>query len=260
MKEVRATRVSGAPPKRLTERVAVVTGAASGLGRAYAARLSAEGAHVCIADIADASETVRLVEDAGGSGWCADCDVSSQDSVGKFAAQVHDRHGRCDILVNNAGIYPVVPFEDTSFEIWRRVIAINLDGTFLMCKAFLPGMRERGYGRVVNIATTIPWLTVGDFSAYSASKMGVIGLTRALATEYGTHGVTVNAAAPSLVRTATTEAGPQAEMFDAVAQAQAIKRTQQPVDMVGAIAFLASDDAAFLTGQTIVVDGGLVRL
>ncbi len=215
---------------------------------------------MCIADIADASDTVRLVEDAGGAAWCADCDVSSQDSVGKFAAQVHDRHGRCDILVNNAGIYPVVPFEDTSVEIWRRVIAINLDGTFLMCKAFLPGMRERGYGRVVNIATTIPWLTVGDFSAYCASKMGVIGLTRSLATEYGTHGVTVNAAAPSLVRTETTEAGPQAGMFDAVAQVQAIKRTQQPVDMVGTIAFLASDDAAFLTGQTIVVDGGLVRL
>jgi NAD(P)-dependent dehydrogenase (short-subunit alcohol dehydrogenase family) len=168
--------------------------------------------------------------------------------------------GRCDILVNNAGIYPVQGFEETSFELWRRVMSVNLDGVFLMCQAFLPGMRERGYGRVVNIATTIPWLAVSDFSAYCASKMGVIGLTRALASEYGPHGVTVNAAAPSLVRTATTEAGPQAQMFAGVAQAQAIKRTQEPEDMVGTIAFLASDDAAFTTGQTLVVDGGLVRL
>jgi 3-oxoacyl-[acyl-carrier protein] reductase/(S)-1-phenylethanol dehydrogenase len=121
-------------------------------------------------------------------------------------------------------------------------------------------MRERGYGRVINIVTTIPWLTVPDFAAYSASKMGVIGLTRALASEYGGHGVTVNAAAPSLVRTATTEAGPQAQMFDAVASMQAIKRIQEPEDMVGTIAFLASDDSAFTTGQTLISDGGLTRL
>jgi NAD(P)-dependent dehydrogenase (short-subunit alcohol dehydrogenase family) len=121
-------------------------------------------------------------------------------------------------------------------------------------------MRERGYGRVINIATTIPWLVVGDFSAYCASKMGVIGLTRALASEYGVHGITVNAAAPNLTRTPTTEAGPQAGMFEHVAQAQAIKRIEEPSDMVGTIAFLASDDAAFMTGQTLIADGGLTRL
>ncbi len=247
-------------PARLTGRIAVVTGAASGLGRAYARRLGAEGAQVCVADVADGSETVDLIEQAGGVAWWSPCDVTSPASVAEFAGEVHRHHGRCDILINNAGIYPIAGFEATSFETWRKVISVNLDGMFLTCQAFLPGMRERGYGRVVNITTTIPWLAVPDFSAYSASKMGVIGLTRALASEYGSHGITVNAAAPSLVRTGTTEAGPQAGMFESIAQAQAIKRTQEPEDMVGTIAFLVSDDAAFMTGQTIITDGGLVRV
>jgi 3-oxoacyl-[acyl-carrier protein] reductase/(S)-1-phenylethanol dehydrogenase len=247
---------------RLAERIAVVSGAAAGLGRAYARRLAAEGAVVWIADAdrAGAAETEALIRADGGAARAGSCDVTVPASVSAFAASVLEQDERCDILVNNAGIYPVLGFEDTTLDDWRRVMSVNLDGTFLMCRSFLPGMRERGYGRVVNIATTIPWLSIGDFSAYSASKMGVIGLTRALASEYGVHGVTVNAAAPSLVRTPTTESGPQAGMFAAVAQAQAIKRTQEPEDMVGTIAFLASDDAAFTTGQTLVADGGLVRL
>ncbi|HEY7618626.1 MAG TPA: SDR family oxidoreductase [Solirubrobacteraceae bacterium] len=245
---------------RLADRVAVVTGAAEGLGRAYATRLAREGAEVWIADIADGSATRSAIEADGGRAVVHHCDVTSPDSVERCAAAVHETSGRCDILVNNAGIYPVKSFEETSFAVWRKVMQVNLDGIFLMCRAFLPRMRERGYGRVINIVTTIPWLTVPDFAAYSASKMGVIGLTRALASEYGGHGVTVNAAAPSLVRTATTEAGPQAQMFDAVASMQAIKRIQEPEDMVGTIAFLASDDSAFTTGQTLISDGGLTRL
>lgn len=245
---------------RFEGRVAVVTGAAEGLGRAYAARLASEGAAVWIADLAESSAACQDIEESGGTALAQLCDITSPDSVREFAAAVHEQSGRCDILVNNAGIYPLQPFEETSFELWRKVMSVNLDGMFHMCQAFLPGMRERRYGRVVNITTTVPWLSVPDFTAYAASKMGVIGLTRGLASEYGQHGITINAAAPSLVRTATTEAGPQAEMFDGVASMQAIKRVQQPEDMVGTVAFLASDDAAFMTGQTLICDGGSTRL
>lgn len=238
-----------------------MSGAATGLGRAYAQGAAREGATVCLADVDDTTETAALIAADHGVSWAAErCDVSSPESVEAFAAAVEAACGTCDGLVNNAGVYPVAPFEQTTPEAWRRVMSINLDGPFNMCRAFLPAMRAKGYGRIVNIATTIPWLTVPDFSAYSASKMGVIGLTRALASEYGTHGVTVNAAAPSLVRTATTEGGPQADMFEGVAGAQAIKRTQEPADMVGTILFLLSDESAFMTGQTLVCDGGLVRL
>ncbi len=246
--------------QRLNGRVAVVTGAAAGLGRAYATRLAAEGAEVWIADVADAAPARQGIEDAGGTAHAMSCDITEPQSVRNFAAALHDRSGRCDILVNNAGIYPLQAFEETSFELWRQVMSVNVDGMFHMCQAFLPGMRERRYGRIVNITTTVPWLSVPDFTAYAASKMAVIGLTRGLASEYGEHGVTVNAAAPSLVRTATTESGPQAQMFEGVASMQAIKRVQQPEDMVGTIAFLASDDAAFTTGQTLICDGGLVRV
>lgn len=246
--------------QRLNGRVAVVTGAAAGLGRAYATRLAAEGAEVWIADLADAAQARQGIEDGGGTAHAMSCDITDPGSVREFASSVNDRSGRCDILVNNAGIYPLQAFEETSFELWRQVMSVNVDGMFHMCQAFLPGMRERRYGRIVNITTTVPWLSVPDFTAYAASKMAVIGLTRGLASEYGEHGVTVNAAAPSLVRTATTESGPQAQMFEGVASMQAIKRVQQPEDMVGTIAFLASDDAAFTTGQTLICDGGLVRV
>lgn len=241
-------------------RVAVVTGAAAGLGAAYATRLAELGYDVGICDPAPCDSTLEAIRGAGRRAFGFRGDVSDPGDVQNFARGVGEELGAVSVVVNNAGISPYAPFEELSFEEWRQVMAVNLDGMFLMCQAFLPGMRTRRYGRVVNITTTIPWLTVPDFSAYCASKMGVIGLTRALASEYGEHGITVNAAAPSLVRTGTTEAGPQAQMFDAVAQAQAIKRTQEPEDMVGTIAFLCSDDAGFMTGQTLIADGGLTRL
>ena len=169
--------------------------------------------------------------------------------------------GRCDILINNVGIYPNEPFEAVDFAKWRRVMAINLDSMFLTAKAFAPGMVERGWGRIVNMASNTFNTSVTGYSHYIASKGGVIGFTRALANDLADKGITVNAIAPSLVRTHGTEVtNPRSdERFAAVSAMQAIKRTQMPEDLTGALSFLVSDDAAFMTGQTLYVDGGWVR-
>jgi 3-oxoacyl-[acyl-carrier protein] reductase/(S)-1-phenylethanol dehydrogenase len=241
-------------------RVAVVTGAASGIGRAFALRLARDGADIGILDLADGSEIAAEVEALGRRAHAVRCDVASEEQVEAAAAETVDRLGKVDILVNNAGIYPVIPFEELDYEGWRRVLSINLDGTFLTVKAFAPGMKARGWGRIVNVASGVFWVSVADFSAYMASKAGVIGLTRGLANDLGPHGITVNAIAPGLVRTANTLAGPQREWFEPIVAQQAIKRAEEPDDLVGTLSFLVSEDAAFLTGQTLSVDGGFVRL
>ena len=190
------------------------------------------------------------------------CDISSRESVGAFADAVRERFGRCDVLVASAGIYPVIPFAELEWEDWRRILAVNVDSLFHLSKAFVPGMIENGWGRVIAVSSTTFHTGTPSFVAYTTSKGGVIGFVRALATEVGDAGVTVNSVAPSLVRTQGTEAGPQGPLgwFDHVRDAQAIKRTQQPEDLVGAISFFASDDSAFITGQTLPVDGGLTRV
>ncbi|MBD2119686.1 SDR family NAD(P)-dependent oxidoreductase [Trichocoleus sp. FACHB-262] len=246
--------------KRLAGKVAVVTGGSKGLGQAFAKRLAEDGADVAIAATSLATETEEIVKATGQRAIAQICDVTDPDSVAEFAAVVQAQLGKCDILVNNAGIYPFHAFDEMSFEDWRKVLAVSLDGTFLMCKAFIPGMKERQFGRIINLTSTANWLVIPNLAHYNTAKMGVIGLTRALATEMGEFGITVNAVAPGLVRTGTTEAGPQVHMFDAIAQMQAIKRTAVPDEIVGAVSFLACQDAALITGQTLAIDGGLVRL
>ncbi len=238
-------------------RTAVVTGAARGMGQAIACGLAARGASIVAVDLADPAETVSLIEKEGGTAYGVIADVSNPDDVRRVSAQLSG----CDILVNNAGIYPAKNIFDLDFAAWRRVLAVNLDSQFLMTKAVVQEMREAGWGRIINITSNTVGLGLGGMTHYMASKMGVIGFTRALANDVARFGITVNAVGPTLTRTpGLTESviDEQAQQF--VAQLQAIKRPGEPDDIVGVVAFLAGDDSRFITGQTIMADGGLVRL
>lgn len=237
-------------------KVAVITGAAKGIGQRYARRLAEEGADIAIADVLSPEETQALVRQAGRECFVQHCDVSSEAEVQAFARAAQQRFGHVDILVNNAGIYPVAAFLEMSLQDWKRVLAVNLDSMFLMCKAFAPAMRERAWGRIVNISSSTVLKPPQTMTHYVASKAGVIGFTRALATELGQWGITVNTIAPGLTATQTVVEGPQGQWLENRASLQAIKRIEQPDDLVGTVAFLVSDDAAFVTGQTIVVNGG----
>ncbi len=246
-------------------KVAVITGAAMGIGQAYALRLAQGGATIVAADTQSADATVDQVEAAGGSALAVRCDVSKPADVAALAQAVEKELGHCDILVNNAGIYPIQSFDEMTFEDWRRIMSINLDGQFLTIKAFAPGMRRRRWGRIVNQASDTFALNLVGFAHYIASKGGVIGLTRALASEFGQDGVTVNAIAPGLVRTPGTSGRKErlggledADEFALVASQQSIKRGLVPDDLTGTLSFLVSDDAAFITGQTLYVNGGKV--
>jgi NAD(P)-dependent dehydrogenase (short-subunit alcohol dehydrogenase family) len=245
-------------PDALAGRVALVTGAARGIGAEFATRLAREGAAVAVVDLADGARTVESIEAAGGKAAAYRTDITDADAVGDLAGRVGSDLGTVGILVNNAGIYPVTLFTELTADEWRRVFAVNVDAMFHTCRAFLPGMKERRWGRVINVTSNAVALQVPGQVHYIASKMAVIGLTRGIATEFGESGITANAIAPSAVRTPGTAHLPE-EGFAALASAQSIKRSSVPADLAGTLAFLASDAAAFITGQTICVDGGMVR-
>jgi len=248
------------------DKVAVITGAAGGIGQAFAKRLAEDGVHIAIVDLGDASDTVKMVEAAGRQAIAVKCDVSSECAVDTMAKQVQAKFSHVDIVINCAGIFPQKEFVDMTFADWRQALSINLDSTFLVTAAFVPGMRARQWGRVVNMASSTLGSVVTGFAHYTASKGGIVGFTRAAATDLAPYGITVNAIAPGLTRSpGTVVRAPRPvfksmdEEFEAIAQMQAIKRVEVPEDLVGAVSFLTSDDSAFMTGQTLNVDGGRVR-
>jgi NAD(P)-dependent dehydrogenase (short-subunit alcohol dehydrogenase family) len=247
------------------DKVAVITGASNGIGQAFAKRLAEDGVHIAIADLAAADVTVKMIEQADRQVLVSKCDITSEQSVANMAADVQKKFGRCDIVVNCAGIFPVQPFDTMTFADWRRMMAINLDGMFLVTHALVPGMKQRGWGRIVNLSSSTVGSVVSGYAHYVTTKAGIIGFTRALAGELGPFGITVNAIAPSITRTpGTLGRQPRAgiasmeDEFQLVAQSQAIKRVEVPEDLVGTVSYLTSDDAAFVTGQTINVNGGRI--
>jgi len=234
---------------------AVVTGAARGLGLAAARRLAAEGARVALFD-RDGEALAAAVEGLGGEALSQVVDVTDEDQVGRGVQAVLSESGKIDVLVNNAGIYPHFPFEELTFADWRRVLATNLDSVYLCSHAVYPGMRQRGYGRIVNVSSATFFIGYPGLSAYVASKGGIIGFTRALASEAGPHGITVNAVTPGLIATEGVLGGEEAGLFDEIVPEQALGRRGDPEDIAECIAYLASPAAGFITGQTVNVDGG----
>jgi NAD(P)-dependent dehydrogenase (short-subunit alcohol dehydrogenase family) len=243
------------------DRVALVTGAASGVGRAIAVRLARQGYRLALADIRSATGTVASIDEVGAEPYSVTCDLAVPQDVERLAAGVLDRFGHCDVLVNNAAHLVVRTLEQLDQLTWRRVQAVNVDAAYQLTAAFAPGMTEREFGRIINVVSNTVWEPPGSgFLAYVTSKAAMVGFTRALAVELGEYGVTVNAIAPGLTRTPGSTRGIGTEHFETVRQRQAIKRTIEPADLAGTVAFLASDDAALITGQAIRVDGGLVTL
>ncbi|MBF51802.1 MAG: 3-oxoacyl-ACP reductase [Confluentimicrobium sp.] len=246
---------------RLTGKIAVVTGAAQGIGATYARALAAEGARVMLADILDGSATAQEICDAGGSARFVSADVSDPDSVQAMIDATVDAFGTVDILVNNAAIWASLtaqPFEQIDPAEWDRVMGVNVKGPFLCARAVAPIMKAADYGRIVNIASGTVFKGTPSFLHYVASKGAVVAMTRCLAREFGDHGVTVNTLAPGLVLSEQVVARPELlESLNApVMASRSIKRDQHPEDLVGPLLFLVSDDAAFMTGQVTVVDGG----
>jgi NAD(P)-dependent dehydrogenase (short-subunit alcohol dehydrogenase family) len=232
----------------LAGKVAIVTGGAQGIGRAIADGLEAEGATVAVADLSPPPEGIRA-------------DVSSEEDVRRLADEVVARHGGIDILINNAGLYASLamrPFTDIPPDEWRQVMDVNVASMFLTCRAVVPRMRERGGGKIVNISSGTPFRGVPFLLHYVTSKGAIVAFTRALAKELGRDGIHVNCVAPGFTISTGVEQHPEVieALRDVSIAARTLQRDQLPEDVVGAVVFLCTPAADFITGQTMVIDGG----
>ncbi|HTY55771.1 MAG TPA: 3-oxoacyl-ACP reductase family protein [Candidatus Binataceae bacterium] len=251
--------------KGLADKVAIVTGAGQGIGRAYAHRFAQEGCSVVVAEInaEKGKSVVGEVQSAGGKALFVAADVSDESSCQAMAKAAADKFGRIDILVNNAAIFSTIkmkPFWELTEAEWDQLMNVNLKGTWLASKAVLPAMRKQGGGSIINISSAAYLLGRPNYIHYVASKAGVLGITRSMAREVGEFGIRVNAITPGPVYTEIPRGTVTPEQKEAMLKAQCIKRHQGPEDLVGIVAFLASDDAGFITGQTFNVEGGLTHL
>jgi NAD(P)-dependent dehydrogenase (short-subunit alcohol dehydrogenase family) len=241
----------------LEGKVAIVTGAAKGIGAAIADGLDAEGARIVVADLQGAQEAAERYPDGLG----LTVDVSSEEDVERMAGETVEQAGGVDILVNNAGLYASLamrPFEQIPLEEWRQVMDVNVASMFLTCRAVVPCMRERGGGRIVNISSGTPFRGVPFLLHYVTSKGAIVTFTRALAKELGGDEILVNCVAPGFTMSAGVEEHPEVveALRDVSVSARTLKRDQMPEDVVGAVVFLCGPGATFVTGQTMVIDGG----
>jgi NAD(P)-dependent dehydrogenase (short-subunit alcohol dehydrogenase family) len=241
----------------LDGKVAIVTGGAQGIGRAIAERLAADGARIVIADLKGAENAAADFADGVG----LTVDVSSEDDVARMAAETVERCGAIDVLVNNAGLYASLamrPFEQIPVDEWRQVMDVNVLSMFLTCRAVVPQMREQGGGRIVNISSGTPFRGVPFVLHYVTSKGAIVALTRALAKELGNDEILVNCVAPGFTMSAGVQEHPEVieALRDVSIASRTIKRDMVPEDVVGAVAFLCGPESTFLTGQTMVIDGG----
>lgn len=248
---------------RLKDKVIIITGAAHGIGKAYAKRFAEEGAHVVIADIdaAGGEATAKAIVDSGGSAWSRTTDVRSLANLQGLMQETVKKFGRIDVLLNNAAIYVTQklwkgPVEDLELDEWDRVLEVNLKGVFLCSKAAIPIMKRQRSGKIINIASGTFFSGSGNMPHYTTAKGGVVALTRVMARQLGEYGINVNCMTPGSTMSEENVSAEVLKRREGSMDKRAFRRIETPADIVGTALFLASSDSDFITGQLLVVEGG----